>query len=120
MHPCSKCRRIIRSTKSAVEAAAGVWHHRSVEHGRVKHGRVKSAPYLLVLGAALLTAPYLPAQTPAPAPPPPPAKPVRPPALGDFSQSLEALAARVRPAVVQIFSTGYTAQDEGDGIRTGS
>ena len=27
--------------------------------------------------------------------------------LGDFSQSLEALASRVRPAVVQIISTGY-------------
>jgi serine protease Do len=37
-------------------------------------------------------------------------------ALGDFSQSLEALAARVRPAVVQIVSTGYGRGDE----RTGS
>jgi serine protease Do len=37
-------------------------------------------------------------------------------ALGDFSQSLEALAAHVRPAVVQIVSTGYGRGDE----RTGS
>jgi serine protease Do len=33
-------------------------------------------------------------------------------ALGDFSQSLEALTARVRPAVVQIVSTGYGRGDE--------
>ncbi len=33
-------------------------------------------------------------------------------ALGDFSQSLEALTARVRPAVVQIISTGYGGGDE--------
>src|SRR5713226_9253938 len=39
-----------------------------------------------------------------------------PAALGEFSQSLEALAARVRPAVVQIVSTGYGRGDE----RTGS
>jgi serine protease Do len=36
-------------------------------------------------------------------------------ALGDFSQSLEALAARVRPAVVQIVSTGYGRGDERSG-----
>jgi serine protease Do len=35
--------------------------------------------------------------------------------LGDFSQSLEALAARVRPAVVQIVSTGYGRGDERSG-----
>ena len=37
------------------------------------------------------------------------------PALADFSQSLEALAARVRPAVVQIVSTGYGSGDERPG-----
>jgi serine protease Do len=80
-----------------------VWHHRGV----------KRATYLVVLGAAILTAPCLLAQNPAPAPAP--AKPVPPPALRDLSDSLEALAARVRPAVVQIFSTGYATPDGGDG-----
>jgi len=36
-----------------------------------------------------------------------PAQNRNPASLGDFSHSLEALAARVRPAVVQISSTGY-------------
>src|SRR5437016_9957456 len=40
----------------------------------------------------------------------------KPAALGEFSQSLETLAARVRPTVVQIISTGYGRGDE----RTGS
>src|SRR5439155_27011659 len=31
------------------------------------------------------------------------------------SSSFEALAARVRPAVVQIFSTGYVSGEEGEG-----
>jgi serine protease Do len=38
-----------------------------------------------------------------------------PAALGEFSQSLEGLAARVRPAVVQIISTGYGRGDERPG-----
>ena len=43
------------------------------------------------------------------------------PALGDLSASFEALAARVRPAVVQIFSTGYAPVEEnGDSTNTGS
>jgi serine protease Do len=79
----------------------GVWHHRGV----------KRAKFLVVLGAAILTAPCLLSQAPAAAP----AKPLPPPTLGDFSASLEALAARVRPAVVQIFSTGYATPDNGDG-----
>jgi serine protease Do len=41
-------------------------------------------------------------------------------ALRDVSASLEALAERVRPAVVQIFATGYAAPDEGEGTKTGS
>jgi serine protease Do len=44
----------------------------------------------------------------------------RPP-LGELSASFEALAARVRPAVVQIFSTGYAPlEDNGDSTNTGS
>jgi serine protease Do len=34
--------------------------------------------------------------------------------LNDLSSSLEVLASRVRPAVVQIFSTGYAAAEESD------
>src|SRR5580658_7835985 len=37
-----------------------------------------------------------------------------PPALRELSSSFEALAAQVRPAVVQIFSTGYAAAEESD------
>jgi serine protease Do len=83
---------------------------------------VKRASSLAVLGAVVLTAPVfltsdlltsnLLAQTPAPTPAP--VKPA-PASLGDFSASLEALAARVRPAVVQIFSTGYATPEEGGG-----
>lgn len=40
--------------------------------------------------------------------------------LHDLTSSLEDLAARVRPAVVQIFSTGYTTPDESESTRTSS
>jgi serine protease Do len=44
-----------------------------------------------------------------------------PPGLRELSSSFETLAARVRPAVVQIFSTGYaTPQENTDGANTGS
>ena len=88
-----------------------MWHHRGV----------KRASSLVVLGAAVLTAPCLFSQAPGTPTPrvdisrPAPAKPVPPPSLGDFSASLEALAARVKPAVVQIFSTGYATPDESGG-----
>jgi len=60
------------------------------------------APKLPLLGATLAFAPALFSQTIA----------SRDASLGQLSASFEALAARVRPAVVQIFSTGYvTAQD---------
>ena len=75
--------------------------------------------------AALLAAPLVFAQT---------AEPVRtsqpatvtdsarngPVALRQLSASFEELAARVRPAVVQIFSTGYAAAEEGEGTNTGA
>ncbi len=38
--------------------------------------------------------------------------------LSDLSSSLEGLVTRVRPAVVQIFSTGYTAAEENDATAT--
>ena len=42
-----------------------------------------------------------------------PAAEVKPPpvSLGELSVSLEGLVSRVRPAVVQIFSTGYATAD---------
>jgi serine protease Do len=45
---------------------------------------------------------------------------VKPPpvSLGELSVSLEALVNRVRPAVVQIFSTGYVTADESDSSNT--
>lgn len=45
---------------------------------------------------------------------------VKPPqvSLGELSVSLEGLVNRVRPAVVQIFSTGYVAAEESDSSKT--
>jgi serine protease Do len=69
---------------------------------------------------ALLEATLLPAQ-----PPTPPAQAVKPTehnaptlSLNDLSSSLEVLVNRVRPAVVQIFATGYAAPEEGDTTTT--
>ncbi len=56
------------------------------------------------LGAISFLAPILFAQS----------NPLRNGSLGDLSDSFEALAARVRPAVVQIFSTGYVTSDDSD------
>ncbi len=56
------------------------------------------------LGAILLIAPSLFAQV----------------SLRELSASYEGLAARVRPAVVQIFSTGYSTAEEGAGLNAGS
>jgi len=80
------------------------------------------------LGATLLTAPCLLAQTPASPSAAPGAAPPKPsaiaravsPSLTELSSSLEALATRVRPAVVQIFNTGYGSPEEGDSTNTGS
>src|SRR5271165_1745229 len=41
-----------------------------------------------------------------------------PVSLGEISVSLEGLVSRVRPAVVQIFSTGYVAAEESDSSAT--
>src|ERR1700722_18749239 len=40
--------------------------------------------------------------------------------LGELSASLEGLAQRVRPSVVQIFSTGYAAAEDADSSNTSS
>jgi serine protease Do len=58
-------------------------------------------------GAVLLLAPVLVAQT-------------TPSRLGELSASFEALAARVRPGVVQIFSTGYVTSDETESTNASS
>jgi serine protease Do len=66
----------------------------------------------LVLCCALpvLDASAQPAPAPAPAPAPP---------LSDLSRSLQDLAAKVSPSVVQIFVTGYASPDEEDRVATG-
>lgn len=70
---------------------------------------MKRAPVLLHFGAAILIAPTLLAQV------------QRSASLRELSGSFETLAARVRPAVVQIFSTGYApAQESDDSTNTGS
>jgi serine protease Do len=70
---------------------------------------VKRVLSIFALGAAIATAPFLFAQ----APPPAAARP-QPPSLRELSASYESLASRVRPAVVQIFSTGYARADENE------
>src|SRR5271165_2363394 len=49
-----------------------------------------------------------------------PEKPASPPpiSLRELSLSLERLTSAVRPAVVQIFATGYVAQEESEGSNT--
>src|SRR5271170_1054000 len=42
------------------------------------------------------------------------------PPLRDLSNSFEELAAKVRPAVVQIFSTGYATPDDSESTRASS
>src|SRR5208337_2633178 len=65
---------------------------------------------LLLIGLAA----FSPAQDKKPDAPPE-ASPV---SLGELSVSLEGLVNRVRPAVVQIFSTGYVAAEESDSSAT--
>src|ERR1700720_4073575 len=43
-----------------------------------------------------------------------------PVSLGELSASFETLAQRVRPSVVQIFSTGYASGEESDSSNTSS
>ncbi|HML18513.1 MAG TPA: trypsin-like peptidase domain-containing protein [Bryobacteraceae bacterium] len=64
---------------------------------------------LFLLGANLLVAPSIFAQAAPIAP-----KPAEVQHLRDLSASFETLAARVRPAVVQIFSTGYATTEDTD------
>jgi serine protease Do len=74
----------------------------------------KLAFSLLIMLTGL--AAFSPAQDKKPEPDAAPAADVKPPpvSLGELSVSLEGLVNRVRPAVVQIFSTGYVTADETD------
>jgi serine protease Do len=84
------------------------------ENGGVR----KLAPSLLLLLAAL--AAVSSAQDKKPEADAPPTGEVKPPAvsLGELSVSLEGLVNRIRPSVVQIFSTGYVTADESDNRNT--
>ncbi len=73
----------------------------------------------LFASVALFAAPSVFAQTSAPAKLPDNVR-SDPVSLRQLSTSFEELAARVRPAVVQIFSTGYAAAEEGEGTNTGT
>jgi serine protease Do len=63
---------------------------------------------ILSAGLLLATAPSLFSQTKTPS------------SLGELSASFETLAQRVRPSVVQIFSTGYASGEESDSSNTSS
>jgi serine protease Do len=75
----------------------------------------KLAFSLLIFCVASVSA-YAQDSKPAAAPDSTPAAEVKPPpvSLGELSVSLEGLVNRVRPSVVQIFSTGYVTADESD------
>ncbi len=83
-----------------------------------ENGIVRKLAFPLLTFLAV-SATLVPAQTPqtAPVQTTDPAKPP-PVSLGEFSQSLEGLVSRVRPAVVQIFSTGYVTADDSDSSNT--
>ena len=74
------------------------------------------SPFLLI---ALLGSALLQAQTPTQPTAPPTERTTPALSLSDLSSSLEVLVNRVRPAVVQIFSTGYAAAEE-NGTTTAS
>jgi serine protease Do len=76
------------------------------------------AGFTLFYGAVLVTAPSLLAQA-APQPPKPAGSArANPLSLRELSASYEELTARVGPAVVQIFSTGYATVEEGESTNT--
>lgn len=72
---------------------------------------MKRVLFRLTLGAVVFAAPVLFGQA---TPPAPAAAAARPESLRALSDSFETLAARVRPAVVQIFSTGYARPQQSD------
>ena len=84
-----------------------------------ENGNVRKLAFSL---SVLLTglAAFSPAQDKKPDPDTAPAADVKPPpvSLGELSVSLEGLVNRVRPAVVQIFSTGYVTAEDSDSSNT--
>jgi serine protease Do len=95
-----------------------LWPDSAALHLRENREVRKLAFSLLILLTGL--AAFSPAQDKKPEPEAAPAADVKPPpvSLGELSVSLEGLVNRVRPAVVQIFSTGYVAADETDSSNT--
>jgi len=85
-----------------------------------ENGNVRKLAFSLL--ALILCSAAAQAQDSKPAAPPDstPAAEVKPPpvSLGELSVSLEGLVNRVRPSVVQIFSTGYVTADEADSSNT--
>ncbi len=84
-----------------------------------ENGTVRTLAFSLL--ALLLGSAASPAQDSKPTPQPDAAAQSAPPApvsLGELSVSLEGLVSRVRPAVVQIFSTGYVTADESEASNT--
>ena len=84
-----------------------------------ENGKVRKLPLpLLTLLAGFAV--FAPAQDKKPEAATPPTTEVKPPpvSLGELSVSLESLVNRVRPAVVQIFSTGYITSDDSESSNT--
>jgi len=85
-----------------------------------ENGNVRKVAFSLL--AFIVASVAAQAQDSKPAAPPDATQPaeVKPPpvSLGELSVSLESLVNRVRPSVVQIFSTGYVTADETDSSNT--
>jgi serine protease Do len=83
-----------------------------------ENGNVRKLAFPLLTLLAVFAA-LAPAQD-TPQTGPPQTTEVKPPpvSLGELSVSLESLVNRVRPAVVQIFSTGYVTADDSDSNNT--
>jgi serine protease Do len=84
-----------------------------------ENGKVRKLAFSLSVLLTGLVA-FSPAQDKKPDPDTAPAADVKPPpvSLGELSVSLEGLVNRVRPAVVQIFSTGYVTAEDTDSSNT--
>jgi len=81
---------------------------------------VRKLAFPVLIFSVALAGAYAQDAKPAAQPDSTPAAEVKPPpvSLGELSVSLEGLVNRVRPSVVQIFSTGYVAADESDAGNT--
>jgi serine protease Do len=73
---------------------------------------MRRCPLLSIAALVSVTAVF--AQTPAPSPDKPPAPAAPSLTLNDISVKFEELVNRIRPSVVQIFSTGYVTSEDND------